>query len=106
MAYTPFQAFYDGIRIDYGIISNVEEYVDVDIYLTLPTGEEYLVRVFKETGLDSGTNIMNYRYALTVKHYFDGDVIPPDKIVQAVESVRPHVDSLILAEEKIRKLID
>lgn len=43
----------NGIALEYGVISNIEEYTDLDCYLSRPGDEcEYLVRVYreKETG--------------------------------------------------------
>jgi hypothetical protein len=100
--YETFEAEFNGIKLNYNLIDNVEEYVDVDIYATLPTREEYLVRVYKNTG-EGGFVPSTYRYAENTKADFsDGKVQPPVEVAEAIGSVLPHVHQIILEEEANR----
>ena len=92
----------DGMTLEYNLIDNIEEYVDVDIYVTLPSWEQYLVRVYKETGQD-GFAEPYYRYAKGPSFDFgDDDVRPPKRVKDAVSSVLPDIHDLILCEETKR----
>lgn len=95
----------EGITLEYAVLNNVEEYVDVDIYLTLPTRDQYLVRVFKTVG-EPGFSDPVYRYAATPQHDFGNEAEhAPIHVREAVESVFPKVHRLILEEEKSRKVL-
>ena len=97
-----FEAEFNGILLEYNLIDNVEEYVDVDIYVTLPTKEQYLVRVYKNTG-EGGFVPPTYRYAPDFGASFsDLRVDPPAEVANAVGSVLPHIHEIILAEEAAR----
>jgi hypothetical protein len=93
---------YKGITLEYGLIDNVEEYVDVDIYIDLPTGEQYLVRVYKEIG-KHGIIGPTYRYAETPDHDFGNEeVTPPLEVHQAMDTIMGDIASIIYAEEEAR----
>ncbi len=103
--YETFEAEFNGILLEYNLIDNVEEYVDVDIYVTLPTKEQYLVRVYKNTG-EEGFIPPLYRYAPDYGASFsDDEVTPPVEVAHAVGSVLPHIHEIILAEdaERVRR---
>jgi hypothetical protein len=100
--YETFSAEFNGIELDYQLIGNVEEYVDVDIYVTLLTKEQYLVRVYKNTG-EEGFVSPFYRYAPDKKESFsDDEVEPPAEVANAVGSIIPHIHEIILTEEADR----
>ena len=93
---------YKGITLEYGLIDNVEEYVDVDIYIDLPNGEQYLVRVYKEVG-KHGIIGPTYRYAESPNHDFDHeDATPPLEVHQAMDTIMGDIASIIYAEEEAR----
>jgi hypothetical protein len=92
-----------GIILEYGLISNVEEYVDVDIWIDLPTGEQYLVRVYKEVG-KHGIIGPSYRYAESPNHDFGhNDATPPLEVHEAMDSIMGDIASLIYEEEGTRE---
>lgn len=99
-AYT---ATYGSIKMDYSIIHNVEEYVDVDLYVSLDHGGEYLVRIFQELGSDIIAG-PEYRYAPSDDSAFDDidswDV--PKDVEEAVDSVLGHIKTIIAAEVAAR----
>jgi hypothetical protein len=100
--YETFSAEFNGIELDYNIIDNVKEYIDVDIYVTLPTKEQYLVRVYKNTG-EEGFVPPLYRYAPDYGASFsDNEVDPPVEVANAVGSIIPHIHEIILTEEADR----
>ena len=91
-----------GITLEYGVIGNVEEYVDVDIWVDLPTGEQYLVRVYKEVG-KHGIIGPNYRYAESPNHDFGHeDATPPLEVHEAMDSIIGDIASMIYDEEAKR----
>ena len=91
-----------GITLEYGLIDNVEEYVDVDIYIDLPTGEQYLVRVYKEIG-KHGIIGPTYRYAETPDHDFGNEeATQPLEVHQAMDTIMGDIASIIYAEEEAR----
>ena len=93
---------YNGIALEYGVIGNVEEYVDVDVYVDLPTGEQYLARVYKETG-KNGIIGPNYRYAKTAQDDFGHeDAIAPLEVHVAINRIMGHIARLIYNEEQAR----
>jgi hypothetical protein len=92
-----------GITLEYGVIGNVEEYVDVDIYMDLPTREQYLVRVYKEVG-KHGIVEATFRYAESPNHDFGHeDVTPPLEVHQAMDTIMGDILSMIYEEEGIRE---
>ena len=90
-----------GITLEYGLIDNVEEYVDVDIWISLPTGEQYLVRVYKEVG-KHGIIGPSYRYAESPNHDFK-DATPPLEVHEAMDTIMGDIASLIYEEEGTRE---
>jgi hypothetical protein len=95
-------AKFGNIELDYSLIDNIEDYIDVDLYAVLPTEEEYLVRIYKCNG-EGDIAAPYYRYAEDRKAPFsDNDVEPPDIVRDAVNSVMPDVTKMILEEEARR----
>lgn len=93
-----------GITLEYGVIGNVEEYVDVDIYIDLPTGEQYLVRVYKEVG-KHGIMGPTYRYAENSNHdYSIRQTTPPLEVHQAMDTIMGDIASMIYKEEATREV--
>jgi len=93
---------HNGIALEYGVIGNVEEYIDVDIYVDLPTGEQYLARVYKEFGRH-GIIGPTYRYAESPNHDFDHeDVVPPLEVHQAMDFIMGDIARMIYNEESTR----
>jgi hypothetical protein len=91
------------ITLEYGVIGNVEEYIDVDIYVDLPTGEQYLARVYKELG-KHGIIGPTYRYAESPIHDFSHeDATPPLEVHQAMDSIMGDIASMIYEEDGIRE---
>ena len=92
-----------GITLEYGLIDNVEEYVDVDIYIDLPNGEQYLARVYMVVG-EEGIIGPTYRYAQNSTHdYGLNDAQPPKAVRNALESIWSEVVEIINEEEIIRE---
>lgn len=93
-----------GIILEYGVIGNVEEYVDVDVYVDLPTKEQYLVRVYKEVGKhDLGIIGPIYRYAESPNHDFGNEeTIPPLEVHEAMDSIMGDIAAMIYEEEAKR----
>jgi hypothetical protein len=92
-----------GITLEYGLIDNVEEYVDVDIYIDLPTGEQYLARVYMVVGED-GIVGPTYRYAPNSTHdYGINDAQPPKAVRDALETIWEEVVEIINEEEIMRE---
>ena len=91
----------DGLLLEYKLIDNIEEYVDVDIYVTLPSWEQYLVRVYKEVGEDDIPEPY-YRYAKGPSFDFGDDVRPPKRVKDAVSSVLSDIHDLLRCEEARR----
>ena len=95
---------HNGITLEYGVIGNVEEYVDVDIWVDLPTGEQYLVRVYKEVGKHEIIG-PSYRYAESPNHDFGHEeTIPPLEVYKAMDSIMGDIVSMIHAEETTREV--
>lgn len=93
---------YKGITLEYGLIDNVEEYVDVDIHIDLPSGEQYLTRVYMVVGED-GIHGPTYRYAKNSTHdYGHNDAKPPKAVRNALESIWMDIVE-IMNEEKITR---
>jgi hypothetical protein len=93
---------YKGIALEYGLIDNVEEYVDVDIYIDLPNGEQYLARVYVVVGED-GIIGPTYRYAENSTHdYGMNDAQPPKIVRNALESIWEELVEII-NEERIAR---
>ena len=92
-----------GITLEYGLIDNVEEYVDVDIYIDLPNGEQYLARVYMVVGED-GIVGPTYRYAKNSNHdYGINDAQPPKAVRDALETIWGEVVKIINEEEIMRE---
>lgn len=92
-----------GITLEYGVIDNVEEYVDVDIYIDLPNGEQYLARVYMIVGED-GIHGPTYRYAQNSTHdYGHNDAKPPKAVRNALESIWGDVVDIMNEEEITRE---
>ena len=93
-----------GITLEYGVIGNVEEYVDVDIWISIPTGEQYLVRVYKEVG-KHGIVDPTYRYAKGPNHDFGNETTtPPLEVHQAMDTIMGDIASMIYKEEATREV--
>lgn len=91
-----------GIILEYGLINNVEEYVDVDIHIELPNGGQYLARVYMVVGED-GIHGPTYRYAKNSTHdYGHKDAKPPKAVRNALESIWRDIVE-IMNEEKITR---
>ena len=89
--------------MEYGLIDNVEEYVDVDIYIDLPSGEQYLARVYMVVGED-GIVGPTYRYAQNSTHdYGINDAQPPKAVRDALEAIWKEVVEIINEEEIMRE---
>jgi hypothetical protein len=96
-------AKFGNIELDYSLIDNVEEYIDVDIYAVLPTNEEYLVRVYKYNG-EGDIVDPSYRYSKNRTDAFSNrNVKPPEEVKNAINSIMPHITEIILKEEEARK---
>ena len=95
------------MHTDLHLITSNPGYVDVDIYVTCPSGEEYLVREFKVVGKE-GFAGPTYRYAADKYDLFnDLNHIVPAEVVAAVDAVLPKVHRMILeAEAKLPPLVD
>ena len=92
-----------GIALEYGLINNVEEYVDVDIHIDLPNGEQYLARVYMVVG-DDGIVGPTYRYAQNSTHnYGHNDVKPPKAVRDALKSIWGEIVDIINEEEITRE---
>jgi hypothetical protein len=93
---------FGNIKLDYSLINNVEEYIDVDIYAVLPTNEEYLVRVYKNNG-EGDIVDPTYRYSKNrIDTFSDEEVTPPEEVRNAIDSIMPHIKEIILEEEAAR----
>ena len=96
-------AKFGNIELDYSLIDNVEEYIDVDIYAVLPTNEEYLVRVYKYNG-EGDIVDPSYRYSKNrIDAFSNRNVKPPEEVKNAINSIMPHITEIILKEEEARK---
>jgi hypothetical protein len=96
-------AKFGNIKLDYSLITNVEEYIDVEIYALLPTNEEYLVTVYKYNG-EGDIVDPTYRYSKNRTDCFsDGEVKPPKEVKNAINSIMPHITEIILREEALRQ---
>jgi len=94
---------YKGINLEYGLINNVEEYVDVDIHIDLPSGEQYLARVYMVVGDDCIIG-PTYRYARNSTHDFGiNDAKPPKTVRDALGSIWGEIVDIINEEEITRK---
>jgi hypothetical protein len=94
---------HNGITLEYGLISNVEEYVDVDIHIDLPNGEQYLARVYMVVGDDCIIG-PTYRYAQNSTHdYGNNDAKPPKAVRDALKSIWEEVVDIINEEEITRE---
>jgi hypothetical protein len=94
---------YKGITLEYGLINNVEEYVDVDIHIDLPNGEQYLARVYMVVGDDSIVG-PTYRYAQNSAHDFGHNDAKPTKSVRdALRSIWGEIVDIINEEEITRR---
>jgi hypothetical protein len=92
-----------GINLEYGLIENVEEYVDADIYIDLPNGEQYLARVYMVVGED-GIIGPTYRYAKNFNHdYGINDAQPPKAVRDALATVWEEIVEIINEEEIMRE---
>ena len=92
-----------GITLEYVLIDNVEEYVDVDVYIDLPSGEQYLARVYMIVGED-GIHGPTYRYAQNSTHdYGINDAQPPKAVRNALESIWGDIVEIINEEEITRE---
>jgi hypothetical protein len=92
------------MKSEYSLINNVPEYIDVNIYITLDSGEQYLARLYKDTmkGVLSGPN---YRHAKDGTSEFreqlrEEDI--PAEVASEMLRLLPEVSKLILDEEKRR----
>ena len=100
MRYPKFDAKFGDIKIECGLIHNIPEYLDVDVYLELPSEEEYLVRVTKEAG-SGDVYVGDYRYSPNGECEFDdGSRVPPSGVVEAVHSILPKIQELIFDKIK------
>ena len=89
----------NSIRTDLHLVTGNEGYVDVDIYATLPTGEEYLERVFKVVGKE-GFARCGGRYAANAQATFNDINCPmPAEVEAAIVNRLPAAHRMILEAE-------
>ena len=87
-----------GITLEYGVI-NTDEFIDIEILLDLPTGEQYLAVVSKKIGNHTIDQPV-YRYAPTPDHDFENEEATiPLEVFNAMDSVMGDVASIIYTEE-------
>ena len=87
-----------GITLDYGMI-NTDEFIDVEVLVSLPTGEEYLAVISKEAG-NHAISGPTYCYAPTPDHNFESDeAIPPLEVHQAMDTIMGDIARMIYNAE-------
>ena len=96
-----------GIQIEYSILDNIDEYVDVDVYATCPNKEQYLIRVYQYAGDDDDWfPTPTYRYAPDQFQPFSPDEVnPAPEVYAAVNTLLPKIHKIILREKRRRKVL-